>query len=162
MVYSESENAKEIQDDISYYIKEILKCEKIKIYFKTRPDIEEDLQKRKYGLSGGIDRKIIIVNNLQNIIKDIDVVLGAQSTFLYDMVSLLKPVCIMETCSDYANRMVENGIANLIKKDNKICSSIKNIAHTTLDILEDRKVKLCGVNDISFDDILNEHLSDVV
>ncbi len=110
--------------EVKEYIKE-LEQEGIKIVFKVRQDMDEGKQMDEYGLSRGATS---VIKNIEEAVKDSDIVAGVYSTFLYDMIPYGIPVAILKTSMDYEMGMVQNGIAGLIDLDLKnLKSQIKSI-----------------------------------
>lgn len=130
---------------IKEYVDAMLGCETIHVLFKARTDIEMQKQLDEYGFTANYHRKFTIVNDITSVIKDVDVVVGTYSTFLYDMIAYEKPVALFETSSDFGEGLLTHALADSIGFKN-LCSDIKKVAATHSDVLKQRKHTLFGKN----------------
>ena len=84
------------------------------IYFKTRSDEDIEAQIKAYSL-GDIENKLIIIDEITpEIMSNIDIVAGTQTTLLYDLLLYHKPLWILETPFKLLEDMVEHGLARKI------------------------------------------------
>lgn len=128
-------------------------CPNVTLLFKIRPDIPKELQVAEYDLP----TDIAVVASKEHIVSDVTLVVGTYSSFLYDMVLLRKPVCILDTSMDYGEGMVINGLATKLPREN-ICRRIQDVAQTSEKVLEDRERLLRGSSDRVFDEVLKNYL----
>ncbi len=120
--------------EVRKYIEKILNCPDMRIIFSVRPGRNIKDQLSEYGLENMPDN-FSITSNLEEIINDIDVVVGTQSTLLYDMVGYLKPVIVLKTEMDMLDGMTINGLAELLDIDDiNFCEHIRRIKETKFKI----------------------------
>ncbi len=128
--------------EVRKYIEKILNCPNARLIFSIRPGRDIKTQFSEYGLENMPDN-FSITSNLEEIINDIDVVVGTQSTLLYDMVRYLKPIIVLKTEMDMLDGMTINGLAELLDIDDiNFCEHIRRIKETKFKILTQRKARL--------------------
>ncbi len=127
--------------EVVKYIKEIIKKEFI-VAFKIRSDIPKEEQKKEYDIEES--ERVLVIENLDQILPDVKAVLGVYSTFLYDCVKDLIPVGIFETSMDYGQGMVDNHLANIIRFEKDLNDQMVNLINTPQEVLIKRKDKLIG------------------
>lgn len=99
-------------DEVRSILERLLSTSRVKVWFKTRPDWDEKKQLRLYGL---LDRSVDEVEAVPNhlpVLGRIHAVAGVYSTFLYDTISLMRPVFVLKTSMDFGEGMVINGLAD--------------------------------------------------
>lgn len=88
-----------------------------KVYFKPRPDEPVNQQVDAYYL-GNFREDIEIVEKITpEVMAEVDVVAGTQTTLLFDLLPYNKPVWILETSFKFMHDMAEDGFARLIKEE---------------------------------------------
>lgn len=128
--------------EVHTYFNAILSCPRTKIFFKLRPDIPEDIQRARYGITTSSSR-VVSGNFAEDVISQIDVVVGVYSTYLYTMVASLKPVAILKTSSDFGDGMIQNGLADRLDlNDRAFCDCVLAIAQTPIATLLARQAKV--------------------
>lgn len=148
----ETESPKE---EVSYYIKKILECQNIILYFKPRPGLDLKNQLQSYKILD--NEKVKIIHDFPAQQSNVDLVIGTQSTFLYDTIYHLKPVFILRTGSDYAEGMVLNGLAEYLE-DSQICEKLNSLKSMSVDLLSNRKSILYGDKILLIKDFLKDIL----
>ncbi|MBX4200286.1 hypothetical protein KW790_02400 [Candidatus Parcubacteria bacterium] len=143
--------------EVREYIERLLKIPHFRVVFKIRADQDKQSQLDEYGLAPFLN-KIIVVRSMRDIHYDISVALGTYSTFLYDMVVEERPVAIIETSIDYGEGMVENGLANFIKKTDDLEKVIKALTNLSNDDLRARRDKLIGKEEKKLEKTLSDIL----
>jgi len=83
-------------------------------YQSVRQDTKEDLR-FLYGVSRPLDIKLCTKID-PSLVQEIDAVAGTYSTFLNDMSYYGKPILIFETSFNHGHRLVEDGVALLVKR----------------------------------------------
>jgi len=146
--------------EVKAYISELLKEPNFEVIFKIRADLSEEEQLIQYGLLNLKD-KISITKSVKDVLQRTDVALGSYSTFLYEMVVLLRPVGILETSIDYGMGMVEGSLAELVQLRG-IKEKLLEIANTPKEILEDRREKLLGRGETKLSETLKKMIKDVI
>jgi len=111
------------KDDLKVFL-EKFKEAGFKVYFKIRSDIPKKVQCDQYGIS---ENDMCVVDEYLPILKDVCLVVGVYSTFLYDLLKSNIPVAILETPMDYGYGMVENGLAGIIYKNHPICEQVERL-----------------------------------
>ncbi len=102
------------KEEIKLYI-ERFKTMGIRIYFKTRPDVNVKKQLLEYGLSSS---EVKIVNVLDSkVLSEIDAAVGVYTTFLYEIIFYEKPVFILETTSVLGDDLLAEGLAVELAKE---------------------------------------------
>jgi len=102
--------------DVGQYIRRFI-AKGFYVYFKPRSDelLEDQLQ--AYYLGEDRDKIEIVETISPDVMAEIDVIAGTQTTLLFDLLPYRKPVWILETSFRLMYDMVENGFARLIKKE---------------------------------------------
>jgi hypothetical protein len=77
--------------------------------------LEDQLQ--AYYLGEDMDKIEIVETISPEIMAEVDVIAGTQTTLLFDLLPYNKPVWILETCFRLMYDMVEDGFARLIKEE---------------------------------------------
>lgn len=86
------------------------------IYFKPRPDESVDDQLESYCLpSEMLDEIQIMVEITVSNMAKIDLIVGTQTTLLYDLAPFGKPIWILDTDLRLLDDMVENGLAEIVR-----------------------------------------------
>lgn len=125
--------------EVKEYIKALLECPGVRIIFKIRNDMPENIQCEQYGLVRG--EKVEINGSLNEAAAKAHMVLGVYSTFLYDMIAFEIPVGLLKTSMDYGEGMIRNEVADLITKEN-ICTQIENLKNLPSSVRAERKTKV--------------------
>ncbi|MCI0542519.1 hypothetical protein L0Y69_02050 [bacterium] len=148
------------KSEVAEYIMAFLKCENVQVIFKLRPDIARETQLAEYGLPNdkrNMPANFRTVSNIESVGHEITFVAGTYSTYLYDMISLGKHVIMLETSTDYGERMVVNGIADTLGKEN-ISETLKKLRGIPEEELSRRRAKLIGNNPKLLSETLEEIL----
>ena len=103
---------------------------------KLRPDYPRDEQLQEYA---GTEMSAVV--SLSELPARPSLAVGTYSTFLYDMVAASVPVAILDTSLDYGRGMVENGLAEPLRKDD-LCAALARLASTPEAILTARREQL--------------------
>lgn len=111
------------KDDLKIYLEKFKKAG-FTIYFKIRSDIPKKIQCDQYGIS---ENDMCVVGEYLPILKDVSLIVGVYSTFLYDLLKSGIPVAILETPLDYGYGMVENGLAGIIYKNHSIYEQVERL-----------------------------------
>jgi len=132
--------------EVLNYIKDIIKCPDLKVFFKIRPDKNKEEQIEEYKIKKLVQfNKILLCDNLRKIQGGIDLTIGTYSTLLYEMIRHNIPVAIIKTSIDYGEDMLINKLADAIDITNgNVCSQIRKIIKTPWYILNRRKILLLG------------------
>lgn len=139
------------------YIRNMLECEDMRIFFKVHPRIPIDEQKKIYGFDN-ISENVELVSSFNDMSR-IDVVLGVHSSLLYEGIAWEKPVGVFDTSSDYADEMIGNGLAERISEsDGSICDSIRMLAKISQEELRRRKERLFGEDPVDITSTLGSIL----
>ena len=139
--------------DIVPTIERIKDCPKVKIFFKTRPDLSKEEQLEAYSLTAG---SVTAVRDEKGIMNKIDVIVGAQSTFLYELIYYERPVLIMPSSLDILEGMIKNGLADMM--GDNVCKSISEAAVTMKGALIERKKMLFGTKINSVEEVVEDAL----
>lgn len=144
------------KQEVMKFMNIILSNPQFQLIFKIRPDRDKLMQIHEYGLS--LDHpRLHVVRSLSEIVGDVSVACGVYSTFLYDMVAIRKPVCMMDTSMDYGEGLVFNKLAERVSLDG-LSEHIIRIAHTPESVLQERFDRLEGVNPKNFETTVTEYL----
>ena len=81
------------------------------VYFKVRSDESIEDQINSYGNQFDSQKFIVVSQITPEIMAEIDIVAGTQTTLLYDLLPYNKPVWILKTQFQLLNDMVEDGLA---------------------------------------------------
>lgn len=133
--------------EVVKYIECLAACSNVSVLFKTRPDRDTYEQMDAYGITKG-DR-VEVVEDLADALARADVVVGAQSTLLYEMVEAGKPVLILDIGFDYTARMIANGLAERVSSDEDVCARLEAAAYTPTIELDKRRQILVGAEAVS-------------
>jgi hypothetical protein len=95
--------------EVAAILKNLSASGRVRIHFKTRPDMSRERQLGDYGLD---ETQVEIVPDHRAVMDGIHAVAGTYSTFLYDMIAWRKPVFIFDTSLDYGEGMIANGLAD--------------------------------------------------
>jgi len=121
---------------IGKYIEKFIKLG-FTIYFKPRPDEIIEDQLAAYCLSKEAQNKIIIANKLdRDLITKIDIVAGAMTTLIYEMLPYNKIIWILDTEYKHLHDLVDNGLAHIIKLNDLENLDEKYFKKTTIDVEE--------------------------
>lgn len=99
---------------IGQYIKIFLQSG-FKVFFKVRPDDSLHKQLKAYFLEEFEDELNIIHTLNPEVMAEIDIIAGTQTTLLYDLIHYNKPIWILETSFKFLQDLVDDGFARLIK-----------------------------------------------
>lgn len=99
---------------IKNVISEIKKSNNLNLFLKLRPDIDQKIQVSNLGLSA--DDTFKILNDWHDIINQIDIAVGAYSTFLYECIGYGVPVIGIECPKLEIRDLIEQGVAVSIKQ----------------------------------------------
>jgi len=138
------------------YIEKILKCPGVKIYFKTRPDRDLSKQLIDYGLDKN-NSNIEIVSDVDEILNRINIVLGFQSTMLYEMIVRGKSVGVLESDLDYTDGLIFGGFSEKISLNNT-CSKLELLSKKSEKELIDLSHKFTGYNVEKIDNVLKQYV----
>jgi hypothetical protein len=128
------------KEEVRAHIESVLQAlPDVEVYIKLRPDHSRDVQVSLYGAISAHTR-VHFVSDVRELTVRPSAVLGVYSSFLYDMVRSKVPVAIMETSMDYGKGMVENGLADVLPKNDP--KAIERISATALDVLKQRAQSL--------------------
>lgn len=131
-----------IKSEVHDYIKKFLKCPDTRVVFSIRPGKDAAGQLKEYGLQD-MPSNFSVTSDLKNAMVDVDVVVGTQSTLLYDLISFLKPVIVLKTEMDMLEGMIENKLADTLDiNDSDFCEHLRVAKETDLEILVQRKARL--------------------
>jgi len=131
------------KSEVAEYIRIFLSLPDVSVVFKLRPDIQKEIQLAEYGLLENMPGNWSTVSDIKEIEQDITFVAGTYSTYLYDMIALGKHILVLDTSTDYGERMVENGIADRIGREN-IPEALKRLSRTGEEELGRRRDTLIG------------------
>ncbi len=113
-----------MKNEISQYVAALQQCPDIDLYFKIRPDVPPNIQLSAYGIEA--HSAVTIVSDLKA--HPIHVVIGSQSSFLYDAIAAGIPTLVLHTSLPYLDHLVERGIAGSVESPHDICASIRDAA----------------------------------
>ena len=100
---------------IGRYIKQFIERGFI-VYFKTRPDELIKDQVDAYYL-GSLREKVQIVETITpELMAEVDIVAGTQTSLLFDLLPFNKPLWVLETSFKFMYDIVEDGFARLLKE----------------------------------------------
>jgi len=136
--------------EVLEYVKKIVACENVKLFFKLRTDIPKEAQIKEYFLSELRD-KIVFVDDIAECAGKIDIVCGVYSSFLYDMIAYEKPVLLLKTSMDYGEGMVRNGLAEFLELSSDMCSVLRAVSRTDKKQTARRKNLLYSGGEFDFD-----------
>lgn len=111
---------------VSQYIEKMLEDQEVRIYFKMRNDMDTQIQMDEYGIKES-DRVHCVIDH-EPYVEEIDVVVGTYSTFLYDMIAYGIPVALLETGSEFGERMIINGLAQQVARGGDCVAQLRKIA----------------------------------
>lgn len=144
------------KSEVMKYMHTILSDSRLRLIFKIRPDRDKLMQIHEYGLT--VDHpRLQIVRSLGEVVGELDVVCGVYSTFLYDMVAIQKPVCMMDTSMDYGEGLIFNNLAEKVSLEN-LPEQLVRIAHTPVSVLQERFDTLEGTDPRDFETTVIEYL----
>lgn len=107
------------------------------IYFKPRPDEKIEDQLAAYCLSNEVNKKVIIAEKLDHdLITKIDIVAGAMTTLIYEMLPYNKIIWILDTEYKHLHDLVDYGLAHKITLDDLENLEEKFFQKTTIDVEE--------------------------
>jgi len=127
------------------YIAALLKCSRVTLYFKPRPDIRIEEQLRQYGFSAG-DTRIRICNTLSECEDAIMVAFGTYTTLLYDMIGRGISVILATQVLDYGEGMVTNKLAVGINSPEELCEEVTTESIAKPGVAEARINALYGLS----------------
>lgn len=132
------------RNEIIYYVREIMRCDGVKLIFKLRPGGDKLSQIKEYSFTDEEIKNILIVEKIDDYFGKNLLAVGCYSTFLYEMVLREVPTAILDTPYDHAEGMIRNGLAMLIRKDDNMCQKLMEMVN--LDKAErDRRRQILGV-----------------
>ena len=107
------------------------------IYFKPRPDEKIEDQLAAYCLPNEVNKKIIIAEKLDHdLISKIDIVAGAMTTLIYEMLPYNKVIWILDTEYKHLHDLVDYNLAHKITLDNLENLEERFFQKTTINVEE--------------------------
>lgn len=88
------------------------------IYFKSRDDAKPEEALKAYHLKQGYAKQLIITENVNNdLLRKIDVIMGTQTSYLYELMPYQIPIFFPKTEFTLMDDMVDEGLAKKITLD---------------------------------------------
>lgn len=131
------------REAILNYIRSFLFCPNTRIFYLLRRDLSSSKQLREIPreIMGNTDRFKVVYELTPEITSEADLVAGTQSTLLYEMITIEKPVAIMRnTGMTQASDLIESGMAGYLDLNAPdICHQLNHLASVSREELVRRR-----------------------
>jgi hypothetical protein len=140
-------------------IRVLLSDPRFRVIFKVRSDMSVENQLKKYSLQE--HPRLSVRTKIIEDIQSVDVVLGTYSTFLYEMIMLLRPVVLLETRLDYGEGMIKNDLA-VSTAPSLLIETILEVSGTPKDVLLQRRKRLVDDEKLSLKAFLKQSIQSIM